>query len=290
MDTRYLQDFVDVCRAGSFAAAARARDVAPSTLSRSVASLEAELGVRLFQRTTRKLYLTEEGERFLGIAAETVARLDDAIAELAESGHCPSGRLRVSVSTSFGQEALVPILPDFLEDYPDITLDLQLTDARVDMLAEGVDVSIRHGRLADSAFVARKLLDVEYGLWASPDYLADQPPVSPEDLPSHALIGFTYPAFRDSWRLSRAGTVHDIAVSPRLRLTSAVAIRALAKAGQGIAILPDWCDTHGMIKVLPDYRVTGAEAEPAVWTLRPSRAHTPARVRAFLDYLQTSVA
>ena len=286
MDTRHLQDFVEVCRAGSFAAAARARDVAPSTLSRSVARLEAELGVRLLQRTTRKLYLTDEGERFLGIAIETVARLDDAIAELAESGRRPSGRLRVSVSTSFGQEVLVPVLPNFLEEYPDIALDLQLTDARVDMLAEGVDVSIRHGRLADSAFVARKLLDVEYGLWASPDYLSGQSPFSPDDLHSHALVGFTYLAFRDRWRLSRTGEVHDIPVSPRLRLTSAVAIRAFAKSSQGIAILPNWCDPHGMVRVLPDYRVTGAEADPSIWTLRPSRAHTPARVRAFLDFLE----
>ena len=293
MDVHRLRLFLDVSRLGSFAAAARAHGTDPSTVSRGVAALEAELGTRLFDRTTRQLAPTEDGERLAGRLAPLVDDLDAALAELREDGRAPSGRLRVSASTSFGLEVIMPALPRFREAYPNVTLDLDLTDRRVDLLEDRIDVAIRHGHLPDSALVATRLADVEYRLVANADYLASRgTPRSPGDLSGHDLLNFPYAAFAHSWTLSdqrNPDREHIVPVDAVMVLSNALALRAAAEAGLGIAILPDWAlQARDLRRVLPSWRVTNAQ-DGALWRVMPSRRFVPPRVVAWNAFLNQLV-
>ncbi len=286
MNQRQLQDFVDVCEAGSFAAAARRRNVAPSTLSRSIAGLEGELGARLFERSTRRLRLTDMGGEFLETANRVTRDLREAAERIRDKHSRPRGRLRVTASNSFAQEVVVPALADFTVAQPEIQVDLVAGDQITDLLSSPFDLALRHGHLRNSSLIAKKLCDVRYGLYASPDYLSRvKGPRQPEQLEEHALVGFTHLAFRDQWILQRGAREVAVQVKPQLRLSSAIALRDLLRRGLGIGMLPHWCDAQGLQPVLRAYRVRGQTDRSAIWIVRPSRLHTPGKVRAFTEFL-----
>ena len=172
MDTTALHIFVEVVKRGSFAAVARDRHVDPSIVSRAIKGLEDELGSRLFQRTTRRLSLTEAGVAFFDRIAPAVEKIERARESVAEAGRIPRGTLRVTTSVSFGERQLVPLLPKFRALHPELMIDLVLTETVTDLVAERFDVAIRLGQLSDSSLVAKRLFHTEYRVCASPEYLA----------------------------------------------------------------------------------------------------------------------
>ncbi len=286
-----LTIFVAVYRAGGFAAVAHERGVAPSSISRAIASLEARLETRLFQRTTRTLTPTEAGDAFYARIAPVLEELDAAHAELIDHTREPVGLLRVTASVSFGQIMIAPRLDAFRAVFPRIILELVLSDRPIDLIAERIDVAVRHGRLTDNASMSRKLMDVRYHLVASPRYLANAPPVqSPDDITAHRTASFSYEAFRNMWRFRRGDHVRDVAISPSLIVTNAVALAQCVRDGAGLALLADWTirddlANGALVDVLPEWISSGVDMDPSIWLMFPSRAFMPAKTRVFLDFL-----
>ena len=296
MDVTALEIFVDVVRRGSFAAVARDRDADPSAISRTIASLEEELGGRLFQRTTRRLALTEAGTVFFDRVQPMIEELRGARESVAEANTHARGTLRVTTSVSFGQRRLVPLLPRFMALYPDLTIDLLLTESVVDIIAEGIDVAIRLGHLTESGLVARRLLRTSYVVCASPAYLAAHAEIRrPEDLRDHECLLLPFPGFRTRWIFrERKSQTREVPVRGRVVISTAVALQQCAVAGMGVTLLPNWMVADdiasGVLKrVLGDYDVTASDFETGIWMVYPTRAHLPLKVRVFSDFLRKSL-
>ncbi len=293
MDIEGIRLFVEVAGRGSFAAVARDRDVDPSSVSRSIALLEDELGVRLFQRSTRRIALTEAGEIYLAKVAALVDAMDHARDEARGVSAGPAGTLRMTASVAFGYTCLVPLLPAFRARYPGVKLELQLTDAVLDLVAERVDLAIRLGRRFDADFVATKLIDTRYRVCASPAYLADRKaPEVPAELQQHACLLFPLPDFRSRWLFrDRKGTIEEVPVHGDVAILNALALRACAVSGMGPVLLANWLIDEDiaqerLVDLFPQYRVTATEFDTAVWLLYPSRTHLPNKVRVMIDFLK----
>ncbi len=291
MELTHLEILLEVVRRGSFAATARARQVDPSSISRAVSSLEAELGLRLLHRSTRRLALTEAGRRYVEQVEPLVAGLADAAHIAGDLARVPSGRVRASLPVSFGLRCIVPILPAIRSDLPEVRLDLQLSDARVDLLADGMDFAIRLGHIDDPGLVTRRLRRVRYRCVASPSYLSERgAPRSPRDLVEHPALRFPLPAVGAIWRFRRGDQVQEIAVSGPLVIGNTLALRGAATAGLGVTVLPDWLvdrDIEGgrLSALLEDYEVTLSTFDASAWLVFPARRYIPARVRAVTDLI-----
>ncbi len=292
-----LQLFVEVMNQGSFAAVARDRNLDPSSVSRAISSLEAELGIRLFQRTTRQLSPTEAGTIYFERIEPLIEEMQQAIDVATDASGLPKGTLRVTASVSFGHKCIVPLLPQFESLYPDLTIDLLLTDAVVDLFAERMDVAIRLGLLADSTLIAQQLMRTHYSVCASPEYLRRLPPLKkPEDIESHSCLLFPLPGFRSKWIFKdRQRELSEVSVSGRTMISSAIALQHCAIAGMGLALLPNWLIEEdlrigALIDVFPDYDVTATDFSTAAWLVYPSRAYVPLKVRAFIDFLKNSIS
>ena len=293
MDTDSMRLFVEVARRGNFAAVARDRDVDPSSVSRAVALLEDELGVRLFQRTTRRVMLTEAGEIYLARVSALVDELDYARDEARGASAGPAGTLRLTASVAFGYTCLVPLLPEFRQRFPGVKLELLLTDAVLDLVAERVDLAVRLGRRFDADFIATKLFDTQYRVCASPAYLkGKKAPKSPEELQQHSCLLFALPDFRSRWLFrDRKGAVQEVPVHGDVTILNALALRACALAGMGPVLLANWLIDEDikkgrLIDLFPKYRVTATEFDTAIWLLYPSRSHLPNKVRVMIDFLK----
>ena len=292
-----LQLFVEVMRQGSFAAVARDRNLDPSSVSRAISGLEAELGIRLFQRTTRKLSPTEAGSTYFERIEPLMEEMQQAIDITADVSGQPRGILRVTTSVSFGHKCIVPLLPEFAALYPDLTVDLLLTDAVVDLLTDRIDVAVRLGRLADSTLMAQQLMPTYYAVCASPSYLKKASPLKqPMDLAHHDCLLFPLAGFRSRWLFKdMKDQVCEVAVSGRTLISSAMALQQCAVSGMGLALLPHWLIaedllTGDLVNVFPDYDVTATDFGTAVWMVYPSRAYVPLKVRVFMDFLKTSIS
>ncbi len=293
MDISVLQTFVEVVRQGSFAAVARDRNIDPSSISRAIASLEKELGIRLFQRTTRKLSPTEAGQLYFNRIEPLVEEMQQAVAMATDVSHQPKGALRVTASVSFGLQCIVPLLPGLEAQYPHLHVELLLTDAVVDLLSDRIDLAIRLGPLADSTLMAQRLLRTRYAVCASPDYLSRHgSPQTPEAVSAHNCLRFSLAGYRSRWRFRDAsGAVSEVPVQGRTIISNAMGLRDCAIAGMGLALLPHWLIDDELAagqlqRVLPDYAVTATHFETAAWLIYPSRRYVPMKVRAFIDYLK----
>lgn len=285
-----LRCFLEVANGGSFAATARRLGLSTSAVSKAVARLEAELGVRLLQRTTRRVSLTPEGERARDGAAAAVAELEALAGELGEGLVAPRGLLRVSVPVGWGRNWLVPRLPKFMAAYPHIRLDLNLADRAVELVGERVDVLIRSGSIADSqSVVARRLAEVPMVTCASPAYLAGRGrPETPDDLGDHECLehrtqmtGRRYP-----WRFTIGGIVQDWPLTGRLVMDDGEAVARIALGGFGISQMPLYLGeaaiaTGGLVEVLRNFR-----PPPLLHTmLYANRRMVSPRTRALIDFL-----
>ena len=287
-----MEVFVRVVDLGGFSAAARALRMTPSAVSKLIARLEARLGARLVNRSTRKLQLTPEGSAFYDRAVRVLADLDEA-ERSAAAGASPRGRLRVNTNVSFGTHYLIPLLPGFLERHPEVTVEVTLTDTVVDLLEDRADVAIRVGPLKSSQLVARKLGESRMMLVASPAYLtAHGTPQTPGDLARHNLLGFSFARQSNGWPFRDAdGSASAVVPTGNALVSDGESMRLLVLTGLGISRLslfhigPD-VEAGRLVPVLEAYNPGDTESIHAVYV---GGGHLPARVRAFLDYLVETV-
>lgn len=284
-----MEVFIRVVELQSFSAAARDLKMTPSAVSKLIARLEARLGARLLRRSTRRLQITPEGNAFYESGLRILADMD-AAEKAAAAGAAPRGRLKVNSNVPFGQHRLVPLVPAFQERYPEVAVDLVLTDHVVDLLEERADLAIRAGPLADSSLIARKLGETRMVVVASPAYLAKHgKPDAPADLEKHNLLGFCFSRAHEGWPfLGGDGQPASVIPAGRSLVSDGEAMRLMTLAGAGIA-------RHALWHVRAD--IAAGRLVPLLEAFNPGdteRVHAvyvgqgpflPARVRAFLDFL-----
>lgn len=286
-ETHELIAFHSVVKHSSFAKAAEELSLSPSGVSRIVTRLEERLGVRLVQRTTRSLSLTEAGAAFYARASQILADLMDAEAEVQKSTAQPRGNLRMTASITFGQLYIAPVFPELLAAFPDISIDLLLTNRFVDIIDEGVDLAIRIGALSDSRLIARRLCTNQRILVASPTYLERcGTPARPEDLGEHAVViytGFTRPR---EWKLIGPEGPVSVAVAGRFSTNNIEVLGNSARAGLGITVGPTLSVHRSLlsgelVRVLPNYEFE----QSAIFAVYPSARQLSTKVRAVVDFL-----
>lgn len=287
LDLNDVAIFVQVVRCGSFAEAARRLGVPPNTLSRRVQQLEAQLGTRLMQRSTRHLTLTSAGQVFLERCSGAVEGLMDAGEELLAVNQEPSGLVRVAAPADFFDFFAMEWLTEFLTAHPKVRVDFVLSDGRADLIADRIDVALRGGILEDSSLFARKVLDAgNDGLVASPAYVARQGvPDTLQDLADHDCLVFSHPSGKATWRVTGPdGAQAEVQVAGRFSGNTAQALRKAALAGLGIALLPSTLTRRDLragllVPVLPQYHRQGH----GLHMVYPSRRYLPLAVSAFMD-------
>ncbi len=298
MQIESLELFVEVANRGSFAEVARLHEKDASSVSRAISALEGKLGVRLFQRTTRRVSLTEAGRVFLDRAAPLIEGLAMAQDEARAISSAPQGNLRLTTSVSLGQQCVVPLLPRFRELFPKISIELLLTDANLDLVAERIDLAIRLGQRPEADYISARLLDTRYRVCASPVYLKDCAPLRrPQDLGQHRCLLQPLPGFSTRWRF--ASTLGDVTerveelvpVEGDIVISNAVALRDAVVSGLGPALLVDWViedqlKSGELADVFPYHRVAPADFNPGVWLVYPSRTFLAQKVRVTADFFK----
>jgi len=279
--------FAKVVGAGSLSAAARELGLSPALVSRDLAALEARLGVRLINRTTRSLHLTDEGASYYEACSRLLAEVDEADAAVAAGRVEPQGVLRVALPASFGHIHVAPRIPAFAAQYPKVRLALSLSDRSVNVIEEGFDIAVRIAELEDSSLAARKLAPNRRVVCASPDYLARHgTPRLPEDLIHHNVL--TTGDFAMSWDFKdprgKPGTVR---VGGRHACDNWEVLREWALAGLGIALKSTWdvyqhLQDGSLVELFPGYAF---HSDVAIYAVYPHRRHLPAKTRVFIEFL-----
>jgi DNA-binding transcriptional LysR family regulator len=280
--------FAKVAETGSFAAAATDLALSGATVSKAVQRLEARLGEKLIHRTSRRFALTEAG-RVLAVRAARILAEGEAVEAEAHAGSAaPRGRVRLAAPMSFGLRHVAPALPEFLAAWPEVSIDLQLDDRRVDLIAGGIDIAIRIAELEDSSLVARRLCPVRRWLVGAPAYFARHGrPAHPRDLRDHACLGYAYLASGEVWHFtSPDGAQESVAVKGPLSATNAEALTAALEAGCGLALQPDFLAWEavrdGRVEIaLKDWSVR----ELGLNLVTPPGGPRPARVSVLLEFL-----
>lgn len=284
MDLASLQAFVKVVQAGSFTRAADALQTQKARLSRVVSALERELSVRLLERSTRSLSLTEAGREFFERAHAILASVDDARHAMQRIRGEPQGTLRLTCGVEFGLVAVSGWIADYLAAFPQVQVEADYSNRVVDIVHEGYDLAVRVGPLSDSSLAARRLGLLDYGLFASADYLRRHgTPAHPQDLPAHPLVVYVGAAPQSQWELGRGADRVRLKLQPRLRVNTSLAALEALQRGLGIGLLPrrvaDTCGPPGLQRVLPDW---SAPEVPVHAVFASARYLTP-KVRAFID-------
>lgn len=283
-----MRAFVRSVELGGFSAAARDLDLTPSALSKLVTRLEDRLGVRLMNRTTRKLALTSEGDAYFASAKRILTDIEEAETEVTRFSDSPRGILRINVGAAFGMHQLAPALPRFLERYPDIELDIAVTDRLVDLVEEGADVAIRNGHLRDSSLVARRICDLHRVICASPAYLKKHgAPKTPQDLLRHNCISISGAPQLRRWPFDTPNGIEAVEVHGNVSANNAETLLQLAATGVGIIRLADVIVGDGiragwLVPLLED--VHHREPLPLSAVYLPGK-HKSARVAAFVNFL-----
>ena len=290
MDNRFgdMETFLAAASGGSFAAAAKILRLTPSAVSRSVARLETRLGVMLMQRTTRSLTLTPEGQSYRDRISALLAEVDTVEQTLGRAPTSPRGPLRINAAVPFGVHYLLPILPRFTEAYPQVVVDLSLSDAVVDLIEERADVAIRVGPLRDTSLRAKKLGHSRMVTVASPDYLARHgTPADPADLIRHKCLRFSFRRSIDSWPFRIGGRIVQRPVEGAFFGNSGEIVRQMAVAGGGIARVGYFhaaadLAAGRLVEVLRDFSAGDGED---IHALYDGHQRLALRIRAFLDFL-----
>ena len=283
-----IRVYVRVVELGSLSAAGRSLRLSPAVVSHRLQQLEAHLGVRLLNRTTRQVQPTEHGLVFYNACQDVLSALEHAESLVADVGGTPQGNLRVTAPLGFGRRILAPLIPAFQARYPRVDVRLRLSDHLLDLLREAVDVAVRMAVLADSSFIVRKIADCPRVLCAAPAYLETHgTPVTPDDLLEHNCLLLRFPGSQQfRWTLAGPEGALTLPVSGRLDADDGDVLTAWALAGQGIVMKPVWeVAEHlrdGRLQpLLPDY-----PPEPAALVvLYPHRHLMPARIKAFADFM-----
>ncbi|WP_374523240.1 LysR family transcriptional regulator [Hydrogenophaga sp.] len=282
-----MRVFAAVVDAGSFVRAADALDLSKTAVSRHVSELESRLGVRLLHRTTRKLSLTAEGQVFHARCKALLGAVEAAEAEITAGSVQPSGVLRLNVPVTFGLMHLAPLWPDFMQRYPQVTLDVSLADRLVDLVEEGFDLAVRIAQLSSSTLVSRQLATTRMVLCASPEYLRRHgQPQRPADLAQHRVLAYSLFHQGEHWAFDGPQGREVVKVNPILRTNSGDTCVAAALAHQGVVLQPSFLVGEplrqgDLVEVLPGHR----SGEMGIYAVYPSRQHLPPKVRAMVDFL-----
>ena len=283
--------FTATVEAGSFSAAGRRLGLAPSSVSRQVTALEDGVGARLLHRTTRNLSLTEAGRVYFERISRILAELDEACAAVADLEAEPRGSLHVNAPYAFGVRHVAPALPDFLARFPEVRIELALTDSFVDLLEVGADVAIRVGELEDSSLVARRLATSRRLVCATPAYLARAgTPARPDDLTAHDCLIYTRHRGQVHWNLQGPDGPVAVPVEGSLRTNNTEAVHAALRGGLGVALMPAWLvgedvRSGALVELLRDWRTPAGPQDTGVHALYPASRHLSPKVRAFVDFL-----
>ena len=280
-----LEIFARIAAAGNMSAAGRELGLSPAVISKRLSHMEDRLGARLFQRTTRQLKLTEAGEGFYRKVVGILNNIEEAEAFVSELNHKVGGLLRVTAPVAFAQEHIAPYLPDFLSQYPDLSIEMILRDDIVDIVGESFDLAIRMADLNDSSLVARKLAPCRRVLCATPEYLAKYgEPQSLAELSRHCCLSVNHHSI---WRLSGPKGQETVRTSSKLRSNCGLVMHEAQLKGMGIALRSTWAISRelkmGKLKViLPQYRESSGVA---IYAIYPCKQYIPAKLKTFVDYL-----
>lgn len=288
-DLLHVMDvFNRVARLESFSAAARELGISKTAVSRHIADLETALGVRLLNRTTRRMSLTEAGHAYFARSPAILADVEELQNAVRQLHRQPAGVLRVTSAVTFGHTSLVPAIGGFLAEYPEISVQLDLTNRFVDIVEEGFDLAIRVGNLQSSSLIGRPLVPVKGYVCASPAYIERRgAPAKPSDLASHACVVFPAQGSEARWQFAGPEGKHSVMISGRLRVNSTEAAAQAVRDGVGIGVLPDYAvrrllASDEVQRVLTGYDVEG---DHQIYAIYPHRRQLSAKVRMFIDYL-----
>lgn len=286
-DINDLLFFAHVVKAKSFSGAARQLGVSKSRISKSVARLETTLGVRLLHRSTRRLSLTEVGEAYFEHCDRILDELVQADSTVSRLHLEPRGKLKISAPVAFSTLHVASALPEFMAQYPDLSVDMTISDRLVDLVEEGFDLALRITREPGQHLVARRLAPIRRKICASPDYLARRGvPQMPEDLAQHNCLDYTYMNTQGFWHLTGPNGDASVAVSGSLRINDDEALSQAVLGGLGLALLPTFIvgrelQAGRLVEVLPGY----LPVEHFVYAVHLPNRHLPLKVRVFIDFL-----
>jgi DNA-binding transcriptional LysR family regulator len=289
---RQISTFVEVVARGSLSAAARAEGIAPAMIGRRLDALETRLGVKLLQRTTRRLALTDEGAAFLEDCQRILAELEEAEAAVSERSVHASGHLSVSAPAGFGRQHVAPLLPSFLAEHRDLTVNLNLNDRIVDVVGEGVDVAIRIASLDDSNLVGVKLADNQRVLVAAPAYLKRHgAPQTLAELARHNCLAMSSEGSQRGWTFREHGKIVTLKVAGNMVCNDGEVLHDWALSGKGLAWRSMWevgalIEAGRLCTVLDAYSAPGND----IYAVFAQRRHLPLRIRAFVDFLRHNYA
>ncbi|EEA95298.1 LysR family transcriptional regulator [Pseudovibrio sp. JE062] len=277
----------------SITEASRRFDLQPSSISRQIASLEEELGVRLLNRNTRKVSPTEAGLRFYSYSRQILSDLDEAKRAISDLQQEPQGTLTISSTVGFGETVILPLVPAFMSEYPKLKIKVELTERVVDLIEEGVDVAIRSGSLADSSLIARHLLPNNFIICASPTYLKQAgTPETPQDLTKHRAIKYGYAGWANWFQIS--DKIERLTLSDTLETNSVNGQKQLILNHGGLALIPHWAvrrelATGELVQVLPDLTFSPHGQQTSTYAIYLKRELISPKIKVFMDYITKSI-
>lgn len=289
---KQISTFVDVALKGSLSAAARAEGIAPAMIGRRLDALEERLGVKLLQRSTRKIALTNEGITFLEDCQRILADLENAESAVSERSVRASGHLLISAPAGFGRQHVAPLIPSFLAEHREVSVTLNLNDRVVDLIGEGIDVAIRIATLSDSSLIGVKLADNKRVVVASPAYIRKHgAPASLDDLASHNCLAISSEGSQRGWTFRQAGKNVTLKVAGNMVCNDGAVLHDWALSGKGLAWRSMWevgseIESGQLVTVLDEFAAPGND----IYAVFAQRRHLPLRIRAFVDFLRHAYA
>jgi DNA-binding transcriptional LysR family regulator len=284
-----LAYFNCVVEQGSISKASRIFDIQPSSISRQLSALEEELNVRLLERSTRNVGVTEAGQLFYQYSKRITGEFDEAKRVVSALHHSPRGSLKISTTVAFGESKILPLVPTFRAAFPEVDIEIEITERVVDLIEENVDIAIRSGRLPDSNLIAKKLVQNNFILCASPNYVRrKKAPQHFEDLAKHDCLVYGYKGWHDWFVLDRKPQKIDI--SYYMEVDSVNGQKQLILNGGGIALLPQWAIEEELkigklVQLLPEFTFSPCNYETSTYAIYQNRQLVPSKVRVFLDFL-----
>lgn len=289
---KQISTFVDVAAKGNLSAAARAEGIAPAVIGRRLDALEERLGVKLLQRTTRKIALTNEGLAFLEDCQRILADLENAESAVSERSAKASGHLLISAPAGFGRQHVAPLIPSFLAQHRDVSVTLNLNDRVVDLIGEGVDVAIRIAALSDSSLIGVKLADNKRVVVVSPSYVKRHgTPKSLDDLVKHNCLAISSEGSQRGWTFRQNGKNVTLKVTGNMVCNDGAVLHEWALTGKGLAWRSMWevgtaIESGRLVTVLDEFAAPGND----IYAMFAQRRHLPLRIRAFVDFLRHAYA